>query len=310
MDLRSILYDSADFSPIVREERNFAAILFAALQTRTNADIFLRVAYASQCKAVPSIDEDYYGIYFEYGHLRDAWFAAGKSNSKKLRAILWAIEIIGEERFEGIEQPAKAAKELLGRLSQIMPESGEVPADVASFNRCFVKNPSKSFIQSPQTWQISHIMAALGNKPPDHPLAGIDVNALKLLAVLAWSFNAKPDLVVHLSRDAAVCIELKVFSPEGGYSADCKKFGKFRLKQTKVQQVIMSLLGFRLSDKTIFVNLVRSAGNAQDGRIAWSQLFPIMNEPHSGQMDLAIVPGYVRRMLPQLRTRRGGALPQ
>lgn len=67
MNIRQIVQFNPNYSEINREERNYAAIFFAALCKPGNSQRFL-----SYCGFNEEIGH-HFGIYFEYAYLRDLW---------------------------------------------------------------------------------------------------------------------------------------------------------------------------------------------------------------------------------------------
>ena len=67
MNIRQIAGISPNYYEINMEERNYAAIFFAALSKPENAEKFLK-----HCGVESSIGPEF-GIYFEYAYLRDMW---------------------------------------------------------------------------------------------------------------------------------------------------------------------------------------------------------------------------------------------
>ena len=67
MNIREVIGLDPNYSEINREERNYAAVFYAALLKPGNIEMFL---------ALLGIDEtpgEDFGIYFEYAYLRDIW---------------------------------------------------------------------------------------------------------------------------------------------------------------------------------------------------------------------------------------------
>lgn len=308
-NLREILYGTGDFCQIVREERNYAAILYSALLSPKNRDAFLQQVYAGKkaqdpSVTLPAVDPDSYGCFFEYAHLRDAWYCAGDTNDKRFEALKAAFRIIGDLTIKDTEgQEVKglklAANELTARLSPLYRKALDGP-NFAAFNGCFKSNPSKKYLQSPGTWQARWIMGGAeadeGHRPS--ALKAVSPEARKLLVILGWCFNAKPDLVIHLNGSFAICVEIKVDSPEGGYQAEDPNGDILRLRQTEIQKVIMELLGFTAP---ILVSIVLKKENKVGGRnsvqILWSQLFSPDGKTNGNFLDLSGVEPFVFRLM-------------
>jgi len=77
MNIREIARLAPNYCEINREERNYAAIFFAALCKPGNAERFL-----SHCGFEGKLRSDF-GIYFEYAYLRDLWSQIKDDAAKK-----------------------------------------------------------------------------------------------------------------------------------------------------------------------------------------------------------------------------------
>ncbi len=227
--------EGESYYEIDREERHLAAILFHLLQTPVNRDALLKCS-GCDWKIIP----DEFGIYFEYAYLRDLWHTIDeekdilKRNSQKRCAIIKMFKASG------------ASDELLEKLGNEL--------DVRKFNKLFIgKNPRadgkdpdlSSYIRSPGNWRLPALNDNLVENDCDMILA----------CKIKWSFNAKPDLVIHTDDDHALCIELKLESEEGSYPSEGTEkrllreripplFGEggkhaFPMKQTELQRFMM-----------------------------------------------------------------------
>ena len=88
---------------INREERNYAAILYAALCKRGNAEVFLK-----KCSCEREIEDDF-AIYFEYAYLRDLWKEIGDgqtANKYKKDIIRRTLDIKGVDEILELETVA------------------------------------------------------------------------------------------------------------------------------------------------------------------------------------------------------------
>lgn len=300
------MYDG-DFSNVVREERNFAAILyFLLLSNGENLRKFLRIAYKSQSPSREAPQHDPEGIFFEYAHLRDAWHAVGidkasavENNQKKFAALMAAIETIGnstirDAKGSGIAGLRAASISLAASLQPIYLSAVDAK-DFSNLNGLFVSNPSRSHVQSPQTWQASRIMGLASGDKGLSSNKTLSLEERKLLVILGWCFNAKPDLVVHIDRESAICIEIKVESGEGVYSAVCPGPDRSRLRvsQGEVQKIIMTLL---FSDPVyVSIGPGQIKGYAQ---VSWRDLFSLDREPiDPAKLDLTGAPAFVVQMI-------------
>lgn len=143
---------------------------------------------------------------------------------------------------------------------------------IQDFNSFFGAVPTAStlYIQSPGTWSIPRYSVHIPN----------DEEFIKTCA-FKWSFNAKPDIVIHTSHNMAICIEAKFESGESSYptsSADKKEFIKRslnRVKQTELQRHVMeNLLGIKIE----FLFLVQQKPTRTTyPTLSWSEAFGLLN---------------------------------
>jgi hypothetical protein len=270
MNVREIAKKAANLSPnyceINREERNYAAILFAALCKPENARRFLE-----HCGFEPKLGPDF-GIYLEYSYLRDLWNEIDSNEIKK--------EIIRRNlRIKRIDEILK------WRPIEINKEFG-VSGD-----------GSPEFVQNPRNWSISKFQKNFKNDSNE--------DFLKICR-FKWAFNIKPDIVIHLDKNNAICIEAKYESYEGSYPsspADKEIFEErgidlknkelkktLKLKQTDLQEYMMTeLLGL----ETKFMFLVRKGKeNEKPGKprvVHWKTAF--------GWLDLGDLPCFAIEMI-------------
>jgi len=192
------------------------------------------------------IVQDQFGVYVEYSYLRDLWYKL-KGNDEKRGLIRNFLALrCGQEVFE---------------------------RSLFEFNRFFgaVPKPSQNYIQSPATWSLPRFAENIH-----------DNDDLLNVCKFKWSFKAKPDVVIHTSRDTAICIEAKSESGEGSYPQkdDEKKIFNQRdikrIGQTELQKYFMEdLLGVR----THFVFLVRKGVPSSDSHkiLTWKQVFDCLD---------------------------------
>lgn len=162
-------------------------------------------------------------VFVEYAYPRDLW-AQIKDNDTKRGLIL---EVLKPSNMDAL-----------------------LEISVLDFNEHFGagSQPSVKYVQSPATWSVSRFDKTISD----------DDEFLKT-CMFKWAFNAKPDIVIHTSRDQAVCIEAKFKSSEGQYPQSGSEKRIFRsrglqyVSQTSLQKYLMEdLLGIR----TQFVFLV------------------------------------------------------
>ena len=215
MSVRQIAKDMAGLSPnyceINREERNYAAILFAVLCKPDNAKRFLE-----QClpESKPGYGGSDFGIYLEYSYLRDLWNEI-ESDTIKKKIICHNLKIKG--------------------IDAIMDWSAE------KINRKFgVGRLSDKTVQYPGNWSISKF---------NDTFEDIEKEDFLEICKFKWAFNIKPDIVIHLDRDRAICIEAKLESGEGSYptsTAEKTIFKNRGLKDKHVKQ--MDLQEYMMKD--------------------------------------------------------------
>lgn len=254
MNIRKTVQFAPNYSEISREERNYAAILFAALCKSGNAERFLR-----QCgfEEIPGPD---FGIYFEYTYLRDLWSKIEDEGIKK--------EIIRQHlKIHGID-------EILN-----LP--------VVEINHKFGVGgqPSKDFVQYPGRWAIVHYNKNFQDNE----------DFLKICR-FKWSFNIKPDIVIHLDKERAICIEAKYESGEGSYpdseigKAIFKKRGLPYVGQMELQKYMMEEL---LGVKTDFIFLFSKKEKSETHKVMrWAEAF--------GCLDMKDMPPFAIEMIKRI----------
>lgn len=259
LNIRKIAQLAPNYCEINREERNYAAILFAALCKPGNTERFLRL-----CGFVEKLEPDF-GIYFEYAYLRDLWYKIDDVGIKK--------EIIRQNlRITGID-------EILN-----LP--------VVEINRKFgvAGYPSEDFVQNPGKWAI----VKYNQNFPDNG------DFLKVCR-FKWSFNIKPDIVIHLNKDRAICIEAKYESGEGSYPALINEKMIFNERgisyvgQMQLQKYMMEEL---LGVKTDFMVLVFKKEKSDTHKVlSWAEAF--------GSLDMGDMPPFAVEMAKILSVRPG-----
>jgi len=177
VNIREIAGLNPNYFEINREERNYAAILFACLCKSSNAERFLQL-----CGVESRIGPDF-GIYFEYSYLRDLWNKVTDQSTKK-EIIRQHLPISGIAEI--LQSPPK-------EINQKFGVSGEA---------------STTHIQYPGKWALVKYNQNFRSND----------DFLKICR-FKWSFNIKPDIVIHLDKNRAICIEAKYESSEGQYPA-------------------------------------------------------------------------------------------
>ena len=108
-----------------------------------------------------------------------------------------------------------------------------------------------------------------------------------------WAFNIKPDIVIHLNRNKALCIEAKYESGEGYYPSTTEEVEIFerrsipRVGQMELQKYMMEdLLGIEMD----FMFLVSKKQTSETHRIVtWAEAFE--------SLDLTGMPAFVTKMV-------------
>lgn len=215
----SCLKECAQLNPyyhINREEQNLAAILFVLLQNPENFDLFVnRIG----CK-YEVVDEEF-GIYNEYAFIRDIWHGLGSTrggnvDGGKLKNQNTLKKKIVLSMLKNLDFPGDFIYKLENDVKSIR-----------DFNKIFIdsKNISKDYIQSPANWSISALVCLGEKKFHEEVMFKYTLLASKV----KWAFNCKPDIVVHFSKDKAVCFELKFESPISRYPSNSGE--KMKLRQ-------------------------------------------------------------------------------
>lgn len=247
MNIRTALGFNKGYYTINREERNLAAIFYHMLLQKDNLSRFLNLA-----KCPFPVIEDEVAIYFEYAFLRDLWFNIDSQfNDNESRNIQKRNVILDLLKPSNCEE--------LKSMS------------VLEFNTYFgaVPKPSPFYIQSPSNWSIRSYVKTI------HKDELLNVSKFK------WCFNAKPDVVIHTTKNHAICIEAKLESKEGVYPCNEQEKRIFTDKglpfvgQLKIQKKIMEEL---LGIQTQFIFLVQHSPDTFNPEVhTWKEVFSNMN---------------------------------
>lgn len=240
------MYNQTQYWQVNREERFYAALLFSTLlSNRTNLGIFLN--YLSDIQKLPSCNIDQCELYYEYTYLRDMWFNIGRKNDEKKEMILSFLNLTNSNELRKMSVP--------------------------EFNAFFgTSRPSNDDIMSPGTWSIPKYSSHISN----------DVEFEKT-CMFKWSFNAKPDLVIHLDKNNIVCIEAKLESGEGQYPSSQKDRDIFlkRLKnlisQTDLQKYMFENI-LKLKQFPFF--LLKARTGQPRCEITWIEVFNKLSIEH------------------------------
>ena len=198
------------------------------------------------------------GIFLEYAYIRDLWSDIEDNGTK--RGLI--LELLKPTNVRELSETC-----------------------ALEFNRYFgaVPKPSSKYIQSPGRWSVPRFDSTIE-----------DDNEFLKVCMFKWAFNAKPDIVIHASRDEAVCIEAKLESVESHYPQAAREKEIFRsrgleyVRQTGLQKYLMEdLLGIR----TQFVFLVQKPGQASGTHqvLLWEDAFK--------SLDVSALPGFMQEMI-------------
>ena len=242
--LRHWLGVEGKYMDYCREERNFAAILYHLLLDKDGLRRFLDLI-----RFEGEVDVEEVGIYFEYAHLRDLWAKAALVGDVAERNKRYRDAIISMLGFPDIA----------------------LPEDCHGFNEFFIGpgSPlaSKSFIQMPGRWNDGRFPVWHAEGPP-----GFAQQACRL----KWAFNAKPDLVLHLGDNRAICIEAKLESSTSSYRVKGRPAGSEAcgMGQLELQEFVLEdLLGY---DTTFLVVSRKSEPEPASGKwryYSWQEVF-------------------------------------
>lgn len=244
--LREQLGISDDYVRYCREERNFAAVLYHLLLDEQRLGIFLELI------GLPAAQARDAGVYFEYAHLRDLWAEAGA-------------------RYGTAGANARYRDAIIAMLGN--PDVA-LPVDCKAFNEVFIgpgsRAASASFIQMPARWNDAQYPAwcARGGE-----------SFAQRACMIKWAFNAKPDLVVQLGDGRFVCIEAKLGSGIGRYTANTgRSVAPFSKSQTELQEFIFKEL-LRVATMFVIVSkddsrdlAIVSKDNTDDTETRWRRL--------------------------------------
>ena len=141
--------------------------------------------FLSRCGFETKVLGSNYGIYFEYSFLRDLWFQINDNETKKdiIRNLL------------SIKEIDIILNKPIVEINRIFGASG---------------NPSNDYIESSSNWAITKYSDNFDNED------------FKKICMFKWPFNIKPDIVIHLDKNTALCIEAKYESGEGQYPGSKK----------------------------------------------------------------------------------------
>ncbi len=230
---------SQPYMAINREERNLAAVLYAALLVNGNVTRLLDLVDYE----LP-VDPSQTVAYFEYAFLRDLWDQGGLDNAGK--------------------------RVLVSQLLATADVQSLASATTKEWNEhfgCGGKTLSEKHVQSPGSWALTRYDA---NIPENDDFLAT--------TRFKWCWNTKPDLVIHTTLEHALVIEAKLESGEGRYpsgTADRAVFARRGLgavSQTELQQHMFSeLLGIEIMP--LFVVKNPGAVSPTHKQVRWHDIF-------------------------------------
>lgn len=186
---------------IIREERNFAAVLYHYLLIENNLKAFLACVNEEKFENANLKNAE---VYFEFAYLRDWWHKLKEDDEKEL-AIDSLLGINGME----------VRKVLEGIVSYNKCEKSVYNVFTGSEEKRI-----KSATGSPSRWQMSQLVKQFDNIKSSSKESEENIKKLFFrMCMLKWAFNAKPDLVIFLKENRkkikhTIVIEAKM---ESGY---------------------------------------------------------------------------------------------
>lgn len=245
------------FHSFNREERHAVAVVFGLLMQPGNLD-----RLAERLEWAP-VDLDDVEVAVEWSYLRDLWHHHSKLGDQDVlrRAILDWLEPANRIELED--------------------------CTIVEFNSHFGASPraSATTIQSPSRWSLQRFDSTIG-----------DNDEFLRTCRFKWAFNIKPDLVLATPSGKVLCIEAKMFSPEGPYpssTADRAVFARRGLgsvSQTSVQRYLVEEL-LELEGRFVYL-ACRHTQTAADQSIIWSELFAALE----WQENAPWVTDWIRRL--------------
>jgi hypothetical protein len=240
----------ANYGDVVREERFFCACLFHLLVSdSTYKHGFLKDFLKLCCIDVNDHNLEEATVYVEYAMARDLWDALNGKKKKEANEAKYQF-LHSLLRFKDPFSVPLADDDIIKFNNQLVVEKKrkcsqpdtETPYLLGANKK--KSKRSKPDIETPAHWDINKI-----NKIKDFfP----DEDSRETACKLKWGFNIKPDMVIELGKNRAVCIEAKVLSKEAQYGS---KASEIQISQTELQKFLMGkILGFEKS-RQVFLSL-------------------------------------------------------
>jgi hypothetical protein len=263
INLRSSLGFNDPYFRINREERNVAALFYNLLLLGNNLETFLKKIDQKGNDNNNDRSADKYEVYYEYAFVRDLWKYIEK-NKKVIEANRLKYDFI----FNFLKDKLK--------INAPHCDLND-PESIKTFNSkfCTTTAASKKHIVSPSNWNAATIH---NNFQEDD---------FKQLCKFKWCFNAKPDLVIHVSKDTAYCIEAKWESKEGVYpSSSSEKLlfkGKY-VRQLDIQKMLMSQVLGLTNVNYILISMSgseKTVGDQETIELSWNYAFENLKSENS-----------------------------
>jgi hypothetical protein len=268
-------FNNRSYYEINREERNLCAILYHTLLLKGNIEKFVSMVDPEKKHQINFDDIE---IYYEYAYPRDLWNGIKKDDANKKRKIILDLLDLSIEDRKKLED-----------------------LKIGAFNKYF-GGKSENYIESPSNWSIPKFSEELKNREKEYFLK---------VCKLKWSFNAKPDLVIHIDQKTAICIEAKLESGEGHYPSSKKDIEVFekRIKvfnfkerneeyvyQLDIQKYIMeNLLGFKDTKYVLITKKSNKESEKEKGckELSWNAVF--------SELDTTECPSFIKKWIEKYR---------
>lgn len=275
-NLRDLLRTDADYTEFNREERHYCALLFHLLLKPGGIESFLELCGLD----ASGVDIASAEVFFEYAHLRDRWHRFARAGSGSMTRA---------ERAQRLMDPILQTVRPPPTLESTLRGAAMAPEDrILAFNQYFGASPraSRKEIQMPARWRPEG--EAEGERHFDRWCDEGGVDFAERACMLKWAFNAKADLVIHLSDRSAVCVEAKLESGESTYKVVSNHAehrdggGRFSKTQTEIQRHLMrELLGYE-DTRFVMVSASKLAADQDITRLEWANVFGRLREATGG----------------------------
>lgn len=209
---------------IIREERNFVALLYGFLMNPEYLGKFLRGLKGIKGHLLEGSRFESAEVYVEFSYLRDLWNDIGKSqqsNDKKEKLIWDWLEIDTSDR-----------QKLETRIREYCKKE-DYKKDLKFCLNLFGSG-SQNHVESPSNWRLNELDKFFDKQVNDNKNSEANKILFRKIyfrmCMLKWSFNCKPDLVILLPEKEkygkGICIEAKWDSRVDKYPSDKGNFSK------------------------------------------------------------------------------------